>query len=396
MSFYSVIFAAGSDGRMKSKTPKPLMRVAERPMLSWVMKAAEEAGAKKCVAIADSACTERIKALCGEAAEVIESSEVMQVIKEIGAEDGTVMIIGADMPLIESETLKNALAEHKKAKRAATVIASGDESCGKVLIAELKALKAASDIDEVIEAAAEYGADGDELLLVCDRAGLARAEKAFNRRNIERAMADGVSIIDPDNTYIGAEVKIGMDTVILPGTHISGKTVIGETCEIGPNSMIESCEIGNNTSVISSKLVESTVGNNVNIGPFAYLRPNSRISDNVKIGDFVEIKNANIDEGTKVAHLTYIGDADVGKRVNFGCGTVVVNYDGKKKHRTTIGDDAFIGCNTNLVSPVTVRDGAYTAAGSTITSEVPENSLAIARARQVNKENWVKENNKLK
>ena len=143
-----------------------------------------------------------------------------------------------------------------------------------------------------------------------------------------------------------------------------------------------------------SVAVDSVVGDNTNVGPFAYIRPNSRIGNNIKIGDFVEIKNAVIDDGTKVAHLTYVGDADVGKRVNFGCGTVVVNYDGISKHRTTIEDDCFIGCNSNLVSPVTIEKGAYTAAGSTITDRVPENALAIARARQVNKDGWVEKNRK--
>ena len=181
-----------------------------------------------------------------------------------------------------------------------------------------------------------------------------------------------------------------MDTVIFPGTVIKGNTVIGEDCEISSNCSIENCELGNGVKINISTLVDSKIGNNVNIGPYAYIRPQSEICDNVKIGDFVEVKKAKIDEGTKISHLTYIGDAEVGKNVNFGCGTVVVNYDGKNKHKTIIGDNVFVGCNTNLVSPVKVGNNTFIAAGSTITDEVPDDAFAIARARQVNKENWVK------
>ena len=151
---------------------------------------------------------------------------------------------------------------------------------------------------------------------------------------------------------------------------------------------MNNCKVGNNTKILETVGIDSEIGSDTNVGPFAYLRPGTKVGSEVKIGDFVEVKNSTIDDGTKVAHLTYIGDADVGKRVNFGCGTVVVNYDGVNKHRTIIEDDCFIGCNTNLVSPVVVRHGAYTAAGSTITDEVPPESLAIARSKQVVKEQW--------
>lgn len=207
-------------------------------------------------------------------------------------------------------------------------------------------------------------------------------------------MSDGVSILNPSSVRIGVNVKVGRDTIIYPGTILEGNTEIGDNCIIGPNSRIIDCKISDNTEIQNSVATTSSIGSNTVVGPFAYIRPNSKIGNNVKIGDFVEIKNAVIDNDTKVAHLTYIGDADVGKRVNFGCGTVVVNYDGICKHRTTIKDDCFIGCNSNLVSPVTLEKGAYTAAGSTITDKVPENALAIARARQVNKEGWVEKNRK--
>ena len=212
----------------------------------------------------------------------------------------------------------------------------------------------------------------------------------MRRRIAEKHMKNGVTIIDPDSTYIGPDVTIERDSVILPGTILEGNTVIGQECEIGPSSRIADSVIGCGTTVENSVIKESNIGSNVKVGPFAYIRPNCSVEDNVKVGDFVELKNSNIGTGTKISHLTYVGDSDVGKNVNFGCGTVTVNYDSKKKHRTTIGDNAFIGCNTNLVAPVKVGDGAYTAAGSTITENVPEDALAVARSRQVNKENWVK------
>jgi bifunctional UDP-N-acetylglucosamine pyrophosphorylase/glucosamine-1-phosphate N-acetyltransferase len=183
-------------------------------------------------------------------------------------------------------------------------------------------------------------------------------------------------------------VSIGSDTVIYPGTVISGSTVIGTDCKIGPNSEIENCEIGNNTVIRQSAAFDSEIGSQVNIGPFAHIRPKSEIHDEVKIGNFVEIKKAVFGKGSKASHLSYIGDAEVGSDVNIGCGTITVNYDGKNKHLTKIEDGVFIGCNSNLVAPVTVGKGAYVAAGSTITEDVPGEGLAIARARQVNKEDY--------
>ena len=205
---------------------------------------------------------------------------------------------------------------------------------------------------------------------------------------IERAMAAGVSIVDPDTTYLDPACVIAPGARLLPGTILRGRCVIGPGCEIGPNSMLTRTEVGARTSVNASQLTDATVGEDTTVGPFAYVRPNSHIGSHVKVGDFVEVKNSVIGDGTKISHLTYVGDSDVGQRVNFGCGTVTVNYDGNRKYRTTIGDDCFIGCNTNLVAPVRVEDGAYTAAGSTITDDVPGDALAIARARQSSKPGW--------
>lgn len=206
---------------------------------------------------------------------------------------------------------------------------------------------------------------------------------------LESHVAAGVEIPCFDGVMIDESVTIGAGTQILPGTILRGDTSVGENCVIGPNSLIENSTVGSGAKLNSTQAYQSVIKSGVNIGPFVHIRPNSVVGENVHLGNFVEVKNSNIDTGTKVSHLTYVGDSDVGKRVNFGCGTVTVNYTGKAKFRTTIKDDAFIGCNTNLVAPVTVGEGAYTAAGSTITEDVPDVSLGIARARQVNKEGWV-------
>lgn len=206
----------------------------------------------------------------------------------------------------------------------------------------------------------------------------------------EKLKAKGVTFLDENSAYIEDSVEIGKGTVIEPNVYLKGKTVIGENCVIGFGTEMTDALLADNVTVRHSVITKSSVKSGTTIGPFAYIRPDCSVGENVKIGDFVEIKNSNIGDGTKLSHLTYVGDADVGKNINFGCGTVVVNYDGKKKHRTIIEDNAFIGCNTNLVSPVKVGRHAYTAAGSTITSDVPEDSLAIARARQVVKKDWNK------
>ena len=210
------------------------------------------------------------------------------------------------------------------------------------------------------------------------------------RSSVRRLQRAGVRFIDPMNAYLGPDVTVGAGTSILPGTILRGETSIGRDCVIGPNTMITACTVGDRVTINASQLMESTLEDECTVGPFAYVRPNCHIGHKVKLGDFVELKNSTVGEGTKVPHLTYVGDSDVGAFVNFGCGSVTVNYDGAKKFRTVIGDHAFLGCNTNLVAPVTVGEGVYTAAGSTITEDVPPQSLAIARSRQVVKKDWVK------
>lgn len=448
MEIYSIILAAGEGKRMKSETAKPLQMVCGKALIDYVLSAVKALDTKgNIVVIGHKA--EDMKNYLGDSVTYAYQLEqkgtghaVMQGIEPISEKNGIVMVLCGDTPLIKGEALSSALDSHIKAGRAATVITAiapnpfgygrvirdGDALCKIVeqkdatpeeaAVAEINSGMYFFDIQKLKGALSRltnnnaqgeyYLTDTIEILLkdgekvgaeiidfestlgVNDRVQLSMAEAVLNRRNVERVMLSGVTVINPSSTYIGSDVTVGMDSIICPGTILEGKTTIGKNCIIGPDSMISDTVIGDSTEVLKSVLTKSTVGNNVSVGPFAYMRPNSKIGDNVKIGDFVEIKNASIDNGTKVAHLTYVGDADVGKNVNFGCGTVVVNYDGINKHRSTIGDDVFIGCNTNLVSPVKVGDGAFTAAGSTITDEVPENALAIARAKQINKTNWTK------
>jgi bifunctional UDP-N-acetylglucosamine pyrophosphorylase / glucosamine-1-phosphate N-acetyltransferase len=234
-----------------------------------------------------------------------------------------------------------------------------------------------------------YAVPFEETMGVNSKSQLADAEKVMRKRINLLHMNNGITIIDPENTYIEANVRIGQDTIIYPGNVLQGNTVIGVNCTLFPNSRIDNSKIGDNVNIQSSVILDSQIGEQTTVGPFAYIRPESVIGKSTRIGDFVEIKKSTIGDNTKVSHLTYIGDAQVGSGCNFGCGTVVVNYDGKIKTKTIIGNNSFIGCNTNLISPVIVNDDTYIAAGSTITREVSRGELAVARAKQINIEGWV-------
>lgn len=198
----------------------------------------------------------------------------------------------------------------------------------------------------------------------------------------------GVRMMDPSTVYVEPGVTVGAGTLLLPGTILRGTTTVGEHCEIGPNTMLTDCVVEDHVTINSSQCNESRICAGAHVGPFAYIRPHCTVGRDVKVGDFVELKNSSIGDGTKISHLTYVGDSDVGRGVNFGCGTVTVNYDGNRKYRTVIGDGCFIGCNSNLVAPVTLGEGCYTAAGSTITRDVSPDALAVARSRQTQLPGW--------
>lgn len=226
-----------------------------------------------------------------------------------------------------------------------------------------------------------------------------REYEALEKARLERNLAymeAGVNFIDIRMAYIDEGVKIGKGTVIYPCVVIEGDVTIGEDCVIGQNTRIKDSVIGDGTTVQSSVILESKVGNETTIGPFAYLRPNSDIGNKCRVGDFVEIKNSKLGDGAKASHLTYVGDSDIGEKVNLGCGVVFVNYDGSKKYRSVVDDGAFIGCNVNLISPVNVGKGAYVAAGSTITEDVPDGALYVARSRGKTLEGWVEKKGILK
>lgn len=446
--FTSVILAAGMGTRMKSKMPKVLHTVCGKPLSKWVIDASKAAGADKvCAVVGHKA--ETVKEVLGDVCEFALQTEqkgtghaVMQAIDVIKNSKGEVVILNGDTPLITAETINKAIEYHKNNDNQATVItailddATGygrivRDNDGSVLkIVEQKdASEEEKKINEVnsgmyvfdaqslvyaldkitpnnaqgeyyltdtleilLSAGKKIGgyaiSDNDEIRGINDRVQLNEAEKIMQKRINEYHMRNGVTMRNPESVYIEDGVEIGNDTEICQNVTIKSGTKIGSDCVIGSGSMLDRAVIHDGVDVLSSVILESEVDEGTHVGPFAYIRPNCHVGKEVKVGDFVELKNSNIDDGTKISHLTYIGDSDVGKRVNFGCGTVTCNYDGKKKYRTTIGDDCFVGCNTNFVSPINVGDGVYIAAGSTITEDIPENSLSIARARQVNKEGW--------
>ena len=242
--------------------------------------------------------------------------------------------------------------------------------------------------DAVSDGAAVEVCNVDDVTVLTDGIKAYEAQKKLVMKINFGYIAKGVQIFSPENTFISPDAQIEAGAVILPNCLIKQDCKIGANATIGPNTVLEKAEIGAGTNVNNSQFSESSIGENATVGPFAYVRPNCKIGDKTRIGDFVELKKATIGNGTKVSHLTYIGDADVGERVNFGCGTVIVNYDGYTKSKTVIGDDCFIGCNTNLIAPVTLGDRVFTAAGTTVTKNVPDGALTVARSRQTNLEGW--------
>lgn len=236
--------------------------------------------------------------------------------------------------------------------------------------------------------------EADGAMAISDPGAVADFQTIFKRLRNYYLYADGVEIWDFDNCYVGPFAEVAPGAVLMPGTILKGNTTIAAGAVIGPNSLLENAVVGEDSTVNASQVYDSTIGERTNVGPFAYIRPGCTVGNDIKVGDFVELKNSTIGNGTKISHLTYVGDTDLGERINLGCGTVTVNYDGKSKYRCTVEDDCFIGCNTNMVAPVTIGKGSYVAAGSTITDNVPAGSLAIARERQTNKPGWADQRRK--
>ena len=236
--------------------------------------------------------------------------------------------------------------------------------------------------------------EADGAMAISGPGAVADFQSIFKKLRNYYLYADGVEIWDFDNCYVGPFAEVAPGAVLMPGTILKGSTTVASGAVIGPNSLLENAHVGEGSTVNASQIYDSTIGQRTNVGPFAYVRPGCTVGDDIKVGDFVELKNSTIGNGTKISHLTYVGDTDLGQRINLGCGTVTVNYDGKSKYRCTVEDDCFIGCNTNMVAPVTIGKGSYVAAGSTITDNVPAGSLAIARERQTNKPGWADQRRK--
>jgi len=445
----AIILAAGEGKRMKSTTPKVLHKVCGKEMVNHVIDIMRKSEIDNIdVIIGKGAELVKTATLSRNVMYSLQDKQlgtghaVMCTKEFLKGKKGIALIFTGDAPLIKESTVRSLVKFQEEGGFKATILTSKIEKpamYGRVIrnnegqverivefkdcneeelkVNEINAGMYAFDIESLTESLGKLSNDNvqgeyyltdvigilkgegykvgamvtdfQQTIGVNSRAELAMAEVILRERINNMHMENGVTLIDPSNTYIGNDVIIGQDTIIYPGNILEGKTVIKEDCILYQNCRIVDSTIERMVTIQSSVIMESTIGEGTTVGPFAYIRPESKIGKHARIGDFVEIKKSTIGDNTKVSHLTYIGDAEVGSGCNFGCGTVVVNYDGKKKFKTIIGNNAFIGCNTNLVSPVEVKDNSYIAAGSTITNEVPEGALSIARARQINIAGWV-------
>lgn len=452
----SIILSAGAGTRMKSNTLKVLHKVCGLTMVEHVLDIADDIGCDKNVVVVGHR-AEDVKAVIGDRnvefalqAQQLGTGHAVKMAKDYIPSDGNVILLYGDTPLITKESIMKLIDYHNEEGNSVSVLttyvdnptgygriyrdafnnvtdiieekdADADQKKIKEINSGIYCFKArdlsialdklnndnnqneyyiTDSIRILKDLSKNVGAfvieDNSEILGVNTRIQLSQAEAIMRKRINNYHMTNGVTFIDPNTTYVGKNVKIGKDTIVYPSVLIEGNTEIGESCVIKGNSDINNSKIGNGVSIDKSTILDSIVGDDTKIGPYAYLRPNSKIGNNVKIGDFVEVKNSIINDNSKASHLSYIGDSEVGENVNIGCGTVFVNYDGKKKHKTIVGDNSFIGCNANLVAPVEVEANAYVAAGSTITKKVPSGALAVGRAKQSNKEGWVQKRGLLK
>lgn len=449
MKRYAVILAAGQGTRMKSKLYKVLHPILGRSMIQYVIEALQPTNLDELVTVVGHGAEMVSKEVGDKSKFVIQAEQlgtahaVMQADELLKDKKGTTIVVCGDTPLIRQETYQALFDYHESSQSKATVLTtdvSDPTGYGRVIrddvgnVSRIVEHKDAADHElavneintgtycfdnealfEALEnvdndnAQGEYYlpdvveilknqaekisaykmSDAEESLGINDRVALAEAEGIMKRRINKAHLREGVTITDIDNTYIGPDVKIDPDVTIYPGTMLLGETEIKSDAVIGPNTEITNGYVGQATRVRQSVITDSSVGARVEVGPFAQIRPESKIGNDVKVGNFVEIKKSTLGDDTKVSHLSYLGDATLGDNVNVGCGSITVNYDGVRKHETIIESDSFIGCNSNLVAPVKVGEGAFIAAGSTINEDVPGNALAIARSKQVNKEGYV-------
>ncbi len=452
----AIVLAAGAGTRMKSKTPKVLHKISGVPLVGHIVDLLEAIQVTKTTIVIGHGKEKVEDYLSSRSVNIayqeqrLGTGHAVMMAQDTIKEDETVLILTGDTPLLRVETIQALLMHHKKGNYDGTVLTASFENptgYGRIIrdeaylitgivehkdateeerlikevnsgiicvqggllkkfLNELKNDNVQSEyyLTDVIGLLSENGhrvsgyvvEDTSEIMGINNRVQLAEADGIHQQRIKETHMENGVTFLSPLSSYIEKYVQIGSDTTIEAGTVLRGQTVIGEDCVIGPNADIVDTIIKNNVEIKQSTLLDSSVDEYSKVGPYAYLRPKSKIGQHVKVGDFVEVKNASIGNGSKVSHLSYIGDGSIGENVNIGCGVVFVNYDGKNKHQTIVKDGAFVGCNANLVAPVTIEEGAYVAAGSTITDDVPERSLGIGRARQTNIDKWVEKKPYLK
>ena len=446
----AIILAAGKGTRMKSKLPKVLHHAAGKSMVHHVANCSLRAGAENLVTIVGFG-AEQVRSEMIEISQIVEQKEqlgtghaVQQCLPFLNEYKGDVAIICGDTPLLRKETLLSLIQTHQgNPETAATVLTAvmpNPTGYGRIIrragqVVGIVEQKDATDEQQALKeintgiycfkseklaealssltndnAQGEYYltdtlsylvekgekvgavvlADIEEAIGVNSRSQLAQVEKILRQRKNEELMDAGVTLVDPSSTFVDEDVEIGPDTVIQPFTWLEGKTKIGEGCVIGPNSRLQNVTVGDEVELHFTYAHDCVIGDKVSAGPYVHLRPGTHLKAGVKVGNFMEIKNSVVGEGTKLSHLSYIGDADLGKEINIGCGTITVNYDGENKFRTVIEDRAFIGCNSNLVAPVTIGKDAYVGAGSTITKDVPPEALGVARAKQSNLEGWAK------
>lgn len=450
MNHIALVLAAGHKEQMHSKTPDMLHGVCGKPLLRHVTDTLSKVCANTLLVLSEENHKQILETM-GDIPFVLQTHEtgwgtgmaVRAAAERIKGCSGCVIIAAGDMPMVTEESYRRLIsAVEEEAYSAALLYDSKPEpeGYGRVIrdemgnvqrIVEQTELSASQQrvracnasvycfrIDALLWAlplikpenqAHEYyltdvigllssvghrvraikASERCECMGVNSRADLAAVSWEMRRKINMRLMEGGVTLIDPEHVYIDADVVIGRDTVIYPGCVLEKGTVIGEDCVLYSNCRLSNTRIGDGVTIESSVLLDACVDNHTSVGPYAYLRPNTQVGVGCRIGDFVEIKNSRIGNGTKVSHLTYVGDSDLGEKINLGCGVVFVNYDGKKKQRSTVGDHAFIGCNVNLVAPVNVGNEAYIAAGSTVTCDVPDGAMLIAREREVVKEGWV-------
>ncbi|KAF2955495.1 bifunctional UDP-N-acetylglucosamine diphosphorylase/glucosamine-1-phosphate N-acetyltransferase GlmU [Marinitoga sp. 38H-ov] len=438
-----LILAAGMGTRMKSKYPKVMHKLMGKELLNWVIDTAKKLNPSK-IAVVLGHKSEMVEQILTEDIEIYYQKEqlgtghaVMSAKDFINNED--ILILYGDTPLITEETLNKLVNKHMETNADATVLTTildNPKGYGRIIknengklidiIEEADTTEEQRNIKEINSGFVIYKGekllyglskikpnnnqgeyyltdvpknlnyvetyvleDFTEVLGINNRVQLAEAEKIMRKRTLNKLMLNGVTIVDPESTYISPDVEIGQDTIIYPMTIIFGNTRIGEECEIGPMTRIVNCEIGDFVKIIRSECEDAKIENNVSIGPYSRLRTGTYLKENVKIGNFVETKKTIINKNSKAQHLTYLGDATIGEDVNIGAGTITCNYDGINKHKTYIGNRVFVGSNTALVAPVDIQDDVLIGAGSTITENIPKGSLALGRAKQITKENWV-------